>query len=309
MKTEQTRRVTGDWQRITEALCHICQMRPRSSTTNHEAPSPDHASPLTDPASALPGAQAPSPTPQPLSVPPAPGGAGSFFVLGPSSVSPRGFTLVEMLVVIGIILILAAMVFPITGAVKRTQIRTRARGELLEIETAIEAYKAKLGYYPPDSAPNYLVNQLYYELLGTTNIGGSYQTLDGSAQIAKLTLPNVFGPNVSGFMNCTQGGGSDEGPTAVSFLKGLKPGQILSLSNGVSPSPVCTVLGASLDGPQLLQSGGTPQSAINPWRYNSSNPRYNTKSFDLWIDVTIGGKTNRICNWDDQPLVVSTPYL
>jgi len=37
----------------------------------------------------------------------------------------------------------------------------------------------------------------------------------------------------------------------------------------------------------------------NPWRYNSSNPRYNPKSYDLWIDVTVGGKTNRVCNWSD----------
>ena len=47
---------------------------------------------------------------------------------------------------------------------------------------------------------------------------------------------------------------------------------------------------------------------INPWRYNSSSPQHNPKSFDLWIDLTAGAKTNRICNWSDTPLIVSAPY-
>jgi len=231
----------------------------------------------------------------------------------------RGFTLIEMLIVIAIILILAAMVFPITSAVKRTQIRTRARGELTELETAIETYHDKLGYYPPDSGPPYIVNQLYFELLGTTHIitnipvivnGVSttdyYQTLDGSAQIVTAAVPTAFGANVTGFMNSTRGGGGDDNPTATAFVKGLKPSQFLPITNGAGPTPVCTVLGAALDGPLVLKSA-TP-TGINPWRYNSSNPRYNPKSFDLWIDVTVGSNTNRICNWSDQPLVVSAAY-
>jgi hypothetical protein len=36
----------------------------------------------------------------------------------------------------------------------------------------------------------------------------------------------------------------------------------------------------------------------------STNPTNNPGSFDLWIDVLYGGKTNRISNWskDPQPL-------
>ena len=29
--------------------------------------------------------------------------------------------------------------------------RARARGEMIQVETAIERYKDKLGYYPPDN--------------------------------------------------------------------------------------------------------------------------------------------------------------
>lgn len=218
------------------------------------------------------------------------------------------FTLVEMLIVVAIIGVLAALTFPVMKGVKATQLRTRARGELVKMETAIEAYKAKQGYYPPDSAPNYVVNQLYYELLGTTNVGTAgapvYQTLDGSARISAPILASVF-TNVSGIMNCTRGGGGDEGASAKAYLKNVKPSQFLTITNGASVTPVCTVLGAALPGPVMLACAGTQPSSINPWRYNSSNPRYNTKSFDLWIDLTISGKTYRICNWSDQPLIVS----
>ena len=222
------------------------------------------------------------------------------------------YTLVEMLIVIAIIGVLAAMTFPAMRGIKAAQIRTRARGELVKVETAIENYKTKQGYYPPDSAPNYVVNQLYYELLGTTNVGTAgapvYQTLDGSARISAATFSSVFSTNVSGIMNCTRGGGGDEGASARAYLNNLKPSQFLTITNGVSPTPACTVLGAALVGPQMLGNYGTQLSSINPWRYNSSSPRYNTKSFDLWIDVSINGKTYRICNWSDQPLIVSTPY-
>src|SRR6266702_2421912 len=52
----------------------------------------------------------------------------------------RAFTLIEMLVVIAVISLLAAMIFPITGAVTRNRIRSRTRTELEQIATYIELY-------------------------------------------------------------------------------------------------------------------------------------------------------------------------
>ena len=222
----------------------------------------------------------------------------------------RAFTLIELLVVIAVIGLLAALTFPALRAAKLSMLRARAKSEMTQIETAIERYKDKLGHYPPDNRISanpdpYALNQLYYELLGTTNSSGVFQTLDGSAQIADGSLPAVFGPNVTGFLNCARTGG-DEAVNAVSFLKGLKPGQFLAITNGTSAVPVCNLLGASLDGPLVYRNA--IGAKLNPWRYNSSSPTNNPNSFDLWIDVAAGGKTNRICNWSDRPLVVSTPY-
>jgi len=211
-----------------------------------------------------------------------------------------------MLIVISIMAVLATLMFPALRAVKQNQIRTRASGELIQLETAIHAYQSKFGHYPPDSGAPYRddhANQLYFELLGTTKTNASYQTLDGSAQISEADVPVVFGASVSGFINCSRPGGGDEAPTGVTFLKGLKPSQYTATTiNGVN----CTVLGTTVEGPFMWT--GTDGRKINPWRYNSSSPRYNPKSFDLWIDVLVGGKTNRISNWSEKPLVVGAPY-
>src|SRR5689334_8647828 len=102
--------------------------------------------------------------------------------------SYRAFTLIELLIVISIMAILAAMIIPISGAVSRNRIKAKARTELEQVATGIELYKAKLGHYPPDNPGKPSTNQLYFELLGATvtNMFGQnfYVTLDGSAAVA-----------------------------------------------------------------------------------------------------------------------------
>jgi len=210
------------------------------------------------------------------------------------------------LIVIAVMAILASLVIPITGAVNKQKIRSRAKGEMNQLESGIDAYKAKYGFYPPDNPGYPAMNQLFYELMGTiptnnpTTAGGSaYVTLDGSTRIVNVTA--AFS-GVTGFMNCSRGGGGDEAKSAKNFLaSGLKPGQYMALASPPNPV-VCTVLGSSLDGP--LTYPGSPSGKINPWRYVSTNPTNNPNSYDLWIDVLVGGKTNRICNWSTEPLIL-----
>jgi len=219
--------------------------------------------------------------------------------------SRLGFTLIELLVVIAIIAILASMIFPITWAVNRAKIRSRGQAELTQIETAIEQYKIKHGHYPPDNAGYWTTNQLFFELSGTTLNNGVYKTLDGSCQIDASAVSNVF-RNVGGFVNCTRGGGGDEGGVATRFLNSLKPDQTAELDSGarVLVGPVAWPEGAY----QPMPVPPAKVVGLNPWCYNASHPTNNPSTYDLWIDVMIGSKTNRISNWSKQAMVVSRPY-
>ena len=199
-----------------------------------------------------------------------------------------------------IISVLAALIIPIGKSVNRRKIIAKARAELAQAQLAIESYKTSLGHYPPDNSLNPRINQLYFELRGTTNTGSTYRTLDGSAEIpaSPTAIQKYFG-TVNGFINCTQSGGSDEGRKAKAFLPDLKPGQIGDISANASDR--VKILVCSVPWPN-------DPTGLNPIRYNSSSPTNNPNAFDLWIDVIIDGKTNRISNWSQEPQVVSTPY-
>ena len=46
---------------------------------------------------------------------------------------------------------------------------------------------------------------------------------------------------------------------------------------------------------------GIDGRTINPWRYNPVDPTNNPTSYDLWVDITVGNRTERISNWSDKP--------
>jgi prepilin-type N-terminal cleavage/methylation domain-containing protein len=218
----------------------------------------------------------------------------------------RGFTLIELLVVISIIAILAAFTIPVLKTVARKKILDRTTGEMAQIETAIDSYKAACGFYPP-SNPDYnpnnsttwdqvMISPLYFELLGTTNNNGTYYTLDGSASIGASTANMTSAFGVSGFINCSKSGSGEDAPPARNFLPGLNSNRFMSATNN---TVLATVLVASVGGPDQNYRPfyGTPN--FNPWRY--VNPGANNPgSYDLWIQLVISGKTNLICNWNKQ---------
>jgi prepilin-type N-terminal cleavage/methylation domain-containing protein len=211
----------------------------------------------------------------------------------PLQLSGLGFTLIELLIVIAIIAILAAMIIPISGAVTRNRIRAKARTELEHVSTAIVLYKATLGHYPPDNPGRPDVNQLYFELAGTTLTNGTYVTLDGSAQIAVSAMPAVFGGGVGGFINTTRSGAGDESRPATMFLNNLKPDETVTITNP-PPSRI-----------KYLVAGVPSAPGVYDYiSYVSSNPTNNPNSYDLWVDIVISGKTNRISNWTTAAVVL-----
>jgi type II secretory pathway pseudopilin PulG len=66
--------------------------------------------------------------------------------------SRAAFTILEILIVIGIILILAGFVLAISGFVQEKGKRSRAEAEIAAMSAALESYKADNGIYPRGNA-------------------------------------------------------------------------------------------------------------------------------------------------------------
>src|SRR5207248_10097832 len=82
----------------------------------------------------------------------------------------RGFTIIELLVVISIIIILAGLILSTVGYVQKKGARSRAEAEIAAISAALENYKADNGIYPTDATttetldPAVTINMTYYAL-------------------------------------------------------------------------------------------------------------------------------------------------
>src|SRR5438067_11067364 len=91
----------------------------------------------------------------------------------------NAFTLVELLVVIGIIAILMGLLFAGGRAVQQQAKRTQAKNDLAQIVTAVNAYYTEYGKYPvvADDTPIANTGDLFYTLRaiasGTANAGNA----------------------------------------------------------------------------------------------------------------------------------------
>ena len=230
----------------------------------------------------------------------------------PNTQPRRGFTLIELLVVISIIAVLTAMTIPVLGSVKRRQYIQHAQSELAFFSTAIENYKSVFGFYPPSNPNDVRSPQLYYELTGVKNVNGAtgyYQPLDGNTDgnVAASDVQSAFG--TGGFMNCTKGAG-EEATVARTFLSSLKASQYTYVTNGLPNNPVKVYILITAVGGPNPNYHAFPGGTANPWRYNSLNPTNNPGSYDLWVDLNIGNKTNvvnRISNWNKGVTIVTLP--
>jgi len=124
-----------------------------------------------------------------------------------SFTAPRAFTLIELVVVVGIILILAGLVLSTAGYARKKSARARAETEIAALAAALESYKADNAVYPSNgdtnnldartngnpSSPSYNLASLYLynALFGATN--GSRTTNTG-ARSYFVFKPNMLYP-------------------------------------------------------------------------------------------------------------------
>ncbi|MFN7140068.1 MAG: type II secretion system protein [Limisphaerales bacterium] len=192
-----------------------------------------------------------------------------------------GFTLIEMLTVIAIIGILAALVTGVGVRAANGRKISRVQADLNNLESVIERYQNDLHFYPP-SGERPELPPLYYELTGMRfQEPNQYIPLSGGAPVN----PSIFG--IGGFANSNP-------ETAKNYFSNLKPNQFSRTTEGVD---VLTVPVEGPATPAVVEQGSNKQ--LNTWRYVSNNPTNNPNSFDLWAEIIVGGKTNIIGNWKE----------
>lgn len=222
------------------------------------------------------------------------------------------FTLIELLAVIAIMGVLAGMLVglaPVAGAKMR---ESRIRAELQQIIAAIEEYKAKYGFYPPDGLAGVQkgyarpeLNPLYYELSGMLVINpfdasGYFRSIDGDQKLNSLQLSTYFGRT----------GIANSSPDKRRILnQSFKPSQHANLFNHVAGQPDIELLIVPQPWPSADRANSPLSSLpkivgydpvlnpLNPWRYVSSNPTNNPTSYDLWAEFWRGRQKIIIGNW------------
>src|SRR5688572_2633102 len=197
----------------------------------------------------------------------------------------RGFTLIEMTVVITVIAILAAILLGMLPAINEKRTRSKVRTELKQLVMAIEDYKAKHGFYPPDNTNNIAQPPLFYELVGTTVTNDTFYPLNGVTNI--LTSQEVndnFG--VRGFMNS-----SVDGSEVKNFLTSLTVRQWDCSPYGSANALVLKVpaIGPTDPAKPLAERTNTWKYIVGKAPNSAVNATNNPNTFDLWADVVIRG--------------------
>jgi prepilin-type N-terminal cleavage/methylation domain-containing protein len=200
----------------------------------------------------------------------------------------RAFTLIELLVVISIIGILSAFVISGISQMSPKKAISTTRAKRAQVVTMIESYRNDRGSYPPDNPNNPGTNTLFYELTGvvfTNNLVTPANATFTSPLVPSVNLNSndlwtVFG--TFGIVNSAL-----PGARLKSYFAEIKSDDYRSVNiAGRDVSLLTAPKQAQID-PAILIT----------WKYDaSSNNRRNPATYDLWADIIIKGKQQRIDN-------------
>ena len=163
----------------------------------------------------------------------------------------RAFTLVEILVVISIIVLLAALTVGLYSRVKGKTVESAILAEMEQVKLALQSYKEKHGIFPPGSGP--ANNKLYYYLSGEAQLVKHFGV--SLAELHDKTPEQIKSARMSeGIKN---------------LLPDLKSEQFNEdTGNLYSPLP----------------DRNNPEKRA-PWIYESGTPTHNRETYDLSVTI------------------------
>lgn len=182
-----------------------------------------------------------------------------------------GFTLVELLMVVFIIVVLTGLVLSTVGYARTKSARARAETEIAALSAACENYKADNGVYPYNNVTNALDAQTR---------GDPADTTDPAYGTASLYLYTQLSGDTDG----------DRVPNGKSYMA-FKPNMLLPAGGAGIVTAIADPFGYSYG----YSTAANRQANPTP----SGTPGYNP-TFDVWSTAagrTIGDAARWIKNW------------
>ena len=184
-----------------------------------------------------------------------------------SSFSSPAFTLIELVVVLGLIIVMTGLVLSTVGYARKKGARARAETEIAAMAAACESYKADYGVYPRDTSNNTTDNLAALTASPTPDPRPtSYDPTDSRYSAASFYLYTQLSGDTAG----------NRSPTAKSYMA-FKPNMLLPPGGNGIVTAIADPFGNSYGYSTVQQSDST--KGFNP-------------TFDLWSTAGTSKATN-----------------
>jgi len=200
----------------------------------------------------------------------------------PKRPSLTGFTLLELLVVIVIIMFLAGITIPVVSSIQTNAKKGVTSAQISQLEMALKQFESDFGVFPPD---NYTANPI--------SIGGVSIPVDPDLDTPSKCLVFFLG---SKFTFNSTGFNAIYGP----YIE-FKRAQLTEVTGAVFTDNPPDITIEGINGTTKIYQYKDPFGSY--YSYNSSSPSNNTASFDIYSfgpDKTDGSgasTSDDITNW------------